>query len=248
MPHRLRPLVALIALLAISLSPGSGSRSSAQAEQRIFLPAVMRSATSSDAPLRTGNATYYVEADGSGNCMFDPTPDDLMVAAMNHTDYANAALCGAYVAINGPKGSVTVRIVDRCPECAPGSIDLSPQAFDRIADRAAGIVPITWRIVSPELSRPIAYRFKEGSNQWWTAVQVRHHRNPIARLEYRDPAGQFVAVPRTEYNYFVAEAGMGAGPFTFRVTDIYGNVLIDTGIPHNVGVEISGSGQFPPAP
>jgi hypothetical protein len=32
--------------------------------------------------VRTGFATYYVEANGGGNCSFDPTPDDLMVAAM----------------------------------------------------------------------------------------------------------------------------------------------------------------------
>jgi expansin (peptidoglycan-binding protein) len=167
---------------------------------------------------------------------------------MNHADYDNAALCGAFIEIVGPKGRVTVRIVDRCPECARGDVDMSPQAFARIADLSAGRVPIRWRIVSPALTGPIAYRFKEGSSQWWTAVQIRNHRNPVARFEYLRSDGQWQTVPREMYNYFVASSGMGPGPYTFRVTDMYGNVLIDAGVPLIEGGVINGAAQFPPAP
>jgi expansin (peptidoglycan-binding protein) len=38
-------------------------------------------------------------------------------------------------------------------------------------------------------------------------------------------------MPRTDDDYFVAEAGLGAGPFTLRVTDVYGHEVEDTGIP-----------------
>lgn len=199
-------------------------------------------------PTFTGEGTYYMEADGGGNCMFDRTPNDLLVGAMNETQYANADLCGAYVELTGPKGTITIRVVDRCPECKPGDIDLSPMAFDRIAERIQGRVPIRWRVVSPNISGPIVYRFKEGSNQWWTAVQVRNHRNPIAKLEYRNSAGQWVPVKRERYNYFVEPAGMGLGPYTFRVTDIYGNVLTDSNIPHREAGTADGAGQFPPGP
>jgi expansin (peptidoglycan-binding protein) len=168
-----------------------------------------------------------------------------MIAAMNHVDYAASAICGAYVEISGPKGLVTVRIVDQCPECPAGNIDLSPQAFARIADLVAGRVPISWRIVSPDISGPIRYHFKEGSSQWWTAVQIRNHRNPIAKFEYRAPSGQFKTVPRVDYNFFVDTSGMGVGPYTFRVTDSAGNVLTDSTIPLTVGGDVAGSGQFP---
>jgi len=75
----------------------------------------------------TGEATYYTFADGSGNCGSPATPNDLMVGAMNHTDYAGSAACGACARIVGPQGTVDVRIVDRCPECPQGDIDLSPR-------------------------------------------------------------------------------------------------------------------------
>ena len=41
-------------------------------------------------------ATYY-NATGAGACMFDPSPNDLMVAAMNAEEYTNAAYCGAFL-------------------------------------------------------------------------------------------------------------------------------------------------------
>jgi len=103
-------------------------------------------------------------------------------------------------------------------------------------------------VVSPEISTPIAYHFKDGSNQWWTAVQIRNHRNPIAKLEFYN-GNVWVEVPRTDYNYFVQTGpGMGVGPYTFRVTDWYGNVLIDSGIPHVENGSVTGAGQFPYGP
>jgi expansin (peptidoglycan-binding protein) len=109
-------------------------------------------------------------------------------------------------------------------------------------------VDITWQVISPALAGPIAYHFKDGSNQWWTAVQIRNHRNPIARLEYR-AGSAWVEVPRTDYNYFVqTNPGMGPGPYQFRVTDRYGNILTDTGIAHVENGTVPGTGQFPPGP
>jgi expansin (peptidoglycan-binding protein) len=195
-----------------------------------------------------GIATYY-QATGDGACMFGPSPNELLVAAMNAEEYDAAAVCGSYVLVAGPKGTVTVRIVDLCPECRAGHLDLSREAFGLIGDLPEGVIPITWQIISPPLSGPIIYHFKDGSNQWWTAVQIRNHRNPVARLEYRRTDGSWATVPRTDYNYFVqTNPGMGVGPYTLRVTDCYGNQLTDSGIPHVENGSVNGSGQFPPGP
>jgi expansin (peptidoglycan-binding protein) len=193
---------------------------------------------------RTGEATFYDFADGSGNCMFDASPDDLRVAAMNHDDYLESGVCGACAHLVGPSGEVTVRIVDQCPDCPKGNIDLSPSAFDEIAKRELGRVPITWQYVECGVSGPLRYRFKEGSNQWWTAVQVRNHRYAIAKLEVKKN-GAFVAVARENYNYFVDGGGMGPGPYTFRLTDVYGHTIEDTGIEHREAQEVEGEAQFP---
>lgn len=192
--------------------------------------------------VHTGDGTYY-DADGSGNCSFDPT-GDLMVAAMNHTDYAASAACGACVHIEGPSGEVTVRIVDRCPECPQGDIDLSPQAFQKLADLSLGRIDISWTYVACDAPGPIVYHFKEGSNQWWTAVQIRDSRYAVSKLEV-DSGDGFVDVPRVDYNYFVKDSGMGPGPYTFRVTDVEGQTLTDTGIPFIEAGDAPGAAQFP---
>lgn len=235
-------VLALITLALLSSAPGAATRA-----QTVCLPAVT-GARSSPNPVHQGVATYYY-ATGGGACSFDASPNDLLVAAMNAAEYGTAAYCGAYVHVSGPRGEVTVRIVDVCPGCGVGHLDLSQQAFAQIASLAQGRVSITWQVVSPDLTGPIAYHFYAGSNQWWTALQIRNHRNPIAKLEYRKADGQWVSVPRTSYNYFVqTNPGMGPGPYTFRVTDSYGNVLTDSGIPHVDGGTVNGGGQFPPGP
>jgi expansin len=242
-----------IALLLLSayflpwphLSPAVGQ---SQAAQPIFLPLVQRPPRVNPNPIHQGIATYYY-ATGDGACMFGPSPNDLNVAAMNAEEYEDAAWCGAYVHVTGPKGEVTVRIVDLCPECKAGHLDLSREAFAQIADLPLGRVSITWQLVSPAIAGPIAYHFKDGSNQWWTAVQVRNHRNPVAKLEYLRDGAVWVTVGRTSYNFFVqTNPGMGPGPYTFRVTDVYGNMLIDSGIPHQENGTISGAAQFPSGP
>ena len=196
------------------------------------------------AQTRTGEGTYYDFADGSGNCGFPATPDDLMVAAINASDYADSAACGSCVRVTGPSGSVDVRIVDQCPECPSGDLDLSPEAFERIADLSAGRVPISWETVACPVSGPIVYHFKDGSNPWWTAIQIRNHAHAIAQLEYLSD-GAWVDVPRLDYNYFVEESGMGEGPLSLRVTDVLGNVVEDTGIPVLDDADAEGSAQFP---
>ncbi|RYE84231.1 MAG: hypothetical protein EOO75_18370, partial [Myxococcales bacterium] len=185
------------------------------------------------------------DATGAGNCSFPATPGDLMVGAMNQTDYGGSAACGSCAQIDGPGGPVTVRIVDRCPECKPGDIDLSPQAFALLAPLDKGRIPITWRTVACPVAGPLVYHFKDGSNPWWTAVQVRNHRHPIASFEVKGADGQYRKIERLEYNYFVDPAGMGPGPYTFRVTDVLGHVVEDTGIAGGDDVDASGAGQFP---
>ncbi|RRR65890.1 MAG: hypothetical protein EI684_21850 [Candidatus Viridilinea halotolerans] len=245
-------ILGILGILGVFLVTGYAQ---AQTRHRVFLPLVIGSAAQQN-ELRTGQATYYA-ATGDGNCMFGPSPHDLMVAAISHEDYGRsnpndgpaAVYCGAYAEVFGELGSVVVRIVDKCPDaiCTSGHLDLSREAFARIAPIEKGIVPITWRIVSPDVARPVAYHFKSGSSQWWTAIQVRHHRNPIVSLEYRDQAGQWRAMVRQDYNYFIAER-MGPGPYTLRVTDRYGNVVVDHGIPLSVNRETAGQGQFPAGP
>jgi expansin (peptidoglycan-binding protein) len=213
------------------LLAGCGSRGGGEARRGCAPEAV-----------RQGEATFY-DADGSGACSF-ARGGDLLVAAAAPAEYAGGAACGACAQVQGPDGELTVRIVDSCPGCAPGQLDLSSTAFARIAEPKRGRVPITWRYVPCEVSGPIDYRFKEGSNPFWTALQVRNHRHRIALLLARPDRGDWRILPRRSYNFFVDEAGLGAGPVDLAVIDVHGHMILDFDIPPGAAADRAGAAQL----
>jgi expansin (peptidoglycan-binding protein) len=212
-------------------SSGAGSSSSSSSSGGVTLGQVQH-----------GIATYYA-ATGAGACGFDATPNALNVAAMNIAQWQGSAVCGECVSVTGPKGKVTVRIVDQCPDCESGHLDLSKEAFSQIADVSLGRVNIDWQVVACDVSGPVAYLYKDGSSQYWTAIQVRNHKLPIASLEYEAPSG-WAKVDRADYNYFVQASGMGTGSIHVRITAIDGQKLEDTLPPVKAGLLTNGAAQF----
>ena len=197
----------------------------------------------------TGEGTYYdlssSAVGGLGNCSFDHSIiSPFYIGAMNAVQYGDADYCGACAEVTGPIGTVVVKIIDQCPECAHGDIDLSPEAFDQIANRIDGRVNISWKVVPCPINSNIKFYYKDGSNQWWTAVQVRDHRYPITKLEVLTGAG-YVSAPRQDYNFFLKADGMGPGPHTFRITDVYGETVVATDIDFEPEVEKVTDVQFP---
>ena len=198
--------------------------------------------------IHTGYATYYA-ATGEGACGYEASPDNMMVAAINEQQYHNSLPCGSFIKISGPDGEITVRIVDYCPTCETGDIDLSLEAFSQLAEPIRGVIPITWHFVEAEISDTVTYHFHGASHQWWTAVQIRNHLHPVASVEIYDPAtNSWTSLNREHYNYFTAPNGMGLGPFTFRLTDYFDQHFIEANVPFSPGISNAGSYQFPALP
>lgn len=196
--------------------------------------------------VHTGEGTYYDRV-STGAANLDDYESIYYTAAMNHEDYMNG-LAGAYVEITDKDGDkINVLITDRLPEGKKGDIDLSRNAFSQIEPLVTGRMNISWRIVPLPTQEPVSYLFKPTSTKYWAEVQVRNGRYPIRSVEYYDAAtGQYVALERQEYNYFTAPSGMGDGPYTFRVTDFYGHVLVDSGIGINTtSTPVLGAANFP---
>lgn len=193
---------------------------------------------------RSGVATFY-DTDGGGACGYDPSPDPL-TAAMNQTDYEVSKACGAYVLVQAANGaSVTVRITNLCPlPCRVGQLDLSPEAFDHLAARNLGEIPITWKLVSPPTQKRISIRYKVGSSEYWCGIQVIDHRNPLARLEVSTNSG-WKQLQRTDYNYFLSEDGTGCGG-AIAVTDIHGERLVVDPLPVKADLTQPTTLQFAP--
>ncbi len=193
-----------------------------------------------------GEGTFYGGGYEGGCAMLDPVPTDIWVAAMNLEDYNNAQLAGAYIELTGELGSIKMLITDLLPEGKKGDVDLCEQAFPLIAPVEKGRVPISWKIIPLDTAddAPVSYKFKEGSSPYWCSVQVRNHRYPVTKLEYLNENGEYIELQRRHYNFFESDE-MGAGPFTFRVTDIYGQVIVDENIPMVEDGISQGKSQFP---
>lgn len=214
-------------------------------------PAPAPVAAAADAPVagkikpgvtRNGPATFYA-SDGGGACSYDPGPDPLTVA-MNWSDYEDSKACGAYILVRAANGkSITVRVTNLCPApCRVGQLDLSREAFARLADPKQGEIPVTWTLVSPALEKKISIRYKTGSSQWWCGIQAIDHRNPVARLEVQ-AGGQWKELKRMEYNYFLSENGAGCGG-AIAITDIYGERVVVNALPVKPEVVQPTSVQF----
>jgi expansin (peptidoglycan-binding protein) len=188
-----------------------------------------------------GIATYYA-ATGAGACSFDASANP-EVAAIDTADYAGSMACGACVEVTGPNGKTTVQIVDECPDCQSSQLDLSEAAFAQIADVSAGRVNVTWQPVPCNVSGNVSYRYKDGTSQYWTAIQVLNYRVPIASLEW-DHGGVWQSVDRQTYNYFVVSNGTGAGTVQVRITATTSQKLEDVLPAPSSGGTAQGHAQF----
>jgi len=192
----------------------------------------------------SGDGTYYTFADGSGACMFDAT-SDIHIAALNGFDWAGSAWCGACADVTGPSGNqVRVRIVDLCPDCAEGQLDFHPDAFALLAPQEQGRIAISWTFVACDARGPVSYKFKDGSNPYWTAVQVRNSRFPIRKLETSKDGATFVEAQRQDYNYFLNGSGFGSGSTQVRITAPNGTTLLDTLPEVQAELVVPGQAQF----
>ena len=173
-------------------------------------------------------ATHYV-LQGLPNCSYSPPADGLYVA-LPSPEYASAAACGGYLQVSGPDGSVRVKVIDQCPECAAGHIDLSEAAFAKLAPLSAGLVNVSYTYLSdPPLPGPVSVEVKQGSSQYWLALLADNTGNPLTSVQVETPAG-WLSLARASYNYWIAQSGSGPGPFTVRLTDTQGHQATVSGI------------------
>jgi expansin (peptidoglycan-binding protein) len=228
-------------------SSGSASKTDATSSSGNPSPPVVT--TVAFGALHTGVATFYTTADGSGACLYDKNTADTNIAALDVADWNGSAWCGACADVTlatdaGSPPTVRVRIVDECPDCSAGQLDLHPAAFAQLAPTSEGRVPITWTFVACDVTGPVAYKYKDGSNAYWTAVQVQNSRLPIAKFESSADGMTWVEAARQDYNYFLNASGFGTGMVHVRITAEDGQMLEDTLPPVQALLVTTGQAQF----
>ena len=204
---------------------------------------------------KSGKATFYDMAGGTGNCSLPSIPANDLFVALGNAEYSEAAACGTFLDVTGPKGKVRVKVIDRCPECAAGHIDLSRTAFKKIANEVDGIVKISYKTVAnPATPGPISVRIKEGSSQYWFAAVIDNHANRLTSVQVSSGGGAFKTAKRADFNYWIIDGGAGSGPFKIKIIDGYGHtatvskIKLSPGTTQKTTARLTGSTEGAAAP
>ncbi|RKP23455.1 RlpA-like double-psi beta-barrel-protein domain-containing protein-containing protein [Syncephalis pseudoplumigaleata] len=189
-----------------------------------------------------GEATFY-DSDGRGHCSLDPSGDGIF-GAMASALWSTAAVCGVCAEITHKDKTVRVPIVDECPSCSAGSIDLSRGAFRALAAESAGRIDISWKIVPCPVQGALRYRYKPDANAQYLAVQLLNYAIPVRSVECRaaNGGGSWQTLQRSVDNYFIGStpANAGSSGLDFRVTPYGGAAVEDSGIAFSPGQTVAG--------
>jgi hypothetical protein len=155
-------------------------------------------------------------------------------------------ICDACILIETATGkSIVARLVTYGVEHAPGDIDVSPSVYDAINE---GEDPrsMSWRFAHcPDAGGKLAYEFKSGSNQYWTALWIRNPRVPISKVAVKAAADDdFVELARESDGSLVDASGFGDGAFTLRTTGLDGQIVEDELPGFNAGQLVHSDLQF----
>ncbi|KAI1409875.1 RlpA-like double-psi beta-barrel-protein domain-containing protein-containing protein [Hypoxylon sp. FL1857] len=94
----------------------------------------------------SGDITYYTP--GLGSCGETNSESDKVVALSPAQFALDPKACGKTIQISMDNKTTTAKVVDKCPSCASGSIDVSPTVFQDIAPLTVGRTKIEWDYAS----------------------------------------------------------------------------------------------------
>ncbi|KAE9338355.1 hypothetical protein PF008_g12103 [Phytophthora fragariae] len=122
---------------------------------------------------------YTLSAPSDGNCNFMSWPDAAVTkyAALNTEQWEETMNCGRCAQVSctdascAGQSSEIVYIMDQCPGCAYGDLDLSPDVFESITGQSYTKLSIEWEFVDCPVSNNVQYCLKTGSSEFWVAVQ-----------------------------------------------------------------------------
>ncbi|RLN20732.1 hypothetical protein BBJ28_00001032 [Nothophytophthora sp. Chile5] len=183
-----------------------------------------------------GDGTAYTLSEvSSGNCNFMSAISiaSTNYAALNNDQWDDLANCGRCAEVSciddqceDQTTTAIVQILDRCPECSSGDLDLSPTVFKIITGSDPSRLTIRWQFVDCPSPGTVEVCLMEGSNTNWVAVQPT---NMLVGVESLTINGETPTMLDGAY-YYVLESSSGVDLTAVEVsiTSIDGDVIDGT--------------------
>ncbi|ETP42293.1 hypothetical protein F442_10787 [Phytophthora nicotianae P10297] len=202
----------------------------------------------------TGDGTAYTLGQTSaGNCNMMSALDFATTdyAALNDEQWDGLQNCGRCAEVScaddrcaDQTTTVVVQILDRCPECKHGDLDLSPSVFKTLTGSHPSRYTVKWKFVDCPVSGNVNYCLKGGSNNYWMGVQPTNCATGVKSLKIN---GQDTTMLGSAYYYLLDGASQvqtDLSSLTISMTDVNGNSIEDT-VSLTADSCTQGANQFP---
>ncbi|CAI5720850.1 unnamed protein product [Hyaloperonospora brassicae] len=185
----------------------------------------------------------YFEGDGtsytlgqvsSGNCNFMsalPTASTNYVA-LNQEQWNSLGNCGRCIEVSCIDDRCTVKnktavvqVLDRCPECKHGALDLSPTVYKEITGLDPHRLKVRWRFVDCPKPESVQVCLKEGSNPNWVAIQPT---NGLVGVKSVTVNGGTMTMLDGAYYYVSTTPNTDLSAAKVAITSINGDVISGT--------------------
>ncbi|KAI0400554.1 carbohydrate-binding module family 63 protein [Xylaria palmicola] len=183
----------------------------------------------------TGTSTFYGGNLNGGTCSFTTykLPSGIYGTAFSGSAWDSAAQCGSCLRVTANGKSIIAMVVDKCPECEKGHLDLFENAFDVLSPSSSDPLATSYTPVDCPISSPLVLHNKSGTSAYWFSMQVVNASEPVAKLEVSTDGGAtWKPTARRDYNFFENASGFGTDKVTVRVTSRSGSTVVVK----NVGV------------
>lgn len=193
------------------------------------------SSLSLHAQVFTGDGTAYTLINPSnGNCNFMSWPFRAVTnyVAINNAQWDQLRSCGRCIEVwcidprCTSKSRETVHVMDRCPECKYGDLDLSPAVYKKITGSSPSRLKVSWRFVPCPIQESMKICLKAGSNPYWQAFQATNAIYGVKSMKINGKEGQML----DSAFYFKLQSGNGMSFQNIKVTvtSLHGSVVQGT--------------------
>jgi expansin (peptidoglycan-binding protein) len=215
-------------------TPSSSSKMVRAFSVAVALLSATAAFASADEYFEGDGTSYTLSQVSSGNCNFMsaiPTASTNYVA-LNQAQWDSLGNCGRCIEVSCIDEQCTVQnktavvqVLDRCPECAHGALDLSPTVYKEITGLDPNRLTVRWRFVDCPDPGTVQVCLKEGSNANWIAVQPT---NGVVGVESVTVNGATTTMLDGAYYYVSTSSGADLSATKVAITSINGDVISGT--------------------
>lgn len=189
---------------------------------------------------KTGTVTFYTTYDKASVAYYTPELESgwYKCAVSENKLGEFPPQSAAKITHNGK--TIRVLVTDLCPNAGNSQwtsksnyfFDLAENAFAALDDKVKGhLDDVSIQRIAYETNKNIKFAVKEGSSQYWLGGRFYNMRYPLAKVEYSSNGNTFKEMEKLDgnkNNWWKIQSEHGenlTSNLTFRLTDVYGNMI-----------------------